>query len=150
MSTTLLIFQLFFNCAGSFCSNLLCIPVPSGYFSTPVSTGFLVATNLFANTAAAIAGTAANGGLTLAIAVGGTCSTTTVGCTAGSYCKAAVCTPVPSGYYSTPVSTTFLVAGNIFATQAAAVTGTAANGGLTLAIAVGGVCAVGTVGCTSG
>ena len=69
---------------------------------------------------------------------------------AGSYCLASVCSPVPSGYFSTPVTTAFLFAGNLFADQASAVTGTAANGGLSLAIAVGGTCSISTVGCAAG
>ena len=59
-----------------------------------------------------------------------------------------MCVNVPYTYFSPQVTTSTLVAGNIFATQAAAV-GTAV-GGLVLAIPVNGVCGAGTVGCVSG
>ncbi len=72
----------------------------------------------------------------------------------GTYCLldgsagTTICTPVPYGYFSTPVYNYGLVAGNTFIDQAAAITGTAANGGLTLATPVGGACSTSTVGCT--
>ena len=62
----------------------ICTIVPFGYFSTPVSTGSLVAlTNIFATDVLAKAAGAAVGGLTAGTAVGATCSATTPGCVSG-------------------------------------------------------------------
>ncbi len=48
------------------------------------------------------------------------------------------------------MSTTVLFSENIFGTRDLAITGTAANGGLSLAIAVGAACSTSTVGCAAG
>ena len=74
------IFQ--YNFAGSYCLAGACTIVPTGFFSTPVSTGSLVAlTNIFAtDDLAKAAGAGAVGGLAPTVAVGGACSINTAGC----------------------------------------------------------------------